>query len=146
MNKTKTGTRQKIILTPTDNNIIGKVGPVSEHVHILLDSNNGPCTVTLPDATFSIDRELIFKNIGTNNVTIQAKTGQYIDLSTSHIIRPLNLVSVWCDLVKTWWLLDSNLSIELPTYTGNAAAIAAGLVIGDFYRKTASDYVLVVHS
>lgn len=100
--------RQKIIRTPSDNSLAGKISPDTEHVHILLDSSVAGFTVTLPDATATMQRELIFKNIGSNNVTIQAQPGQYIDFATSHIIRPLDLVSVWSDLVKTWWLLDAN--------------------------------------
>jgi hypothetical protein len=101
-------TRQKIILTLTDCVLSGKINPSSEHVHVLLDSSISGFSVILPDATFTLQREIIFKNIGAKDVTIQAKTGQFIDKGTSHVVKPLDLVSVWPDLVKTWWLLDSN--------------------------------------
>jgi hypothetical protein len=108
MNDTNKNTRQKIVLTPYDNSLVGKINGDTEHAHILLDSALAPFTVTLPDATATLQRELIFKNIGANNVTIQAITGQYIDESTSHVLAHLDLVDVWPDNVKTWWMLDNN--------------------------------------
>lgn len=101
-------TRQKIILTPTNASLIGKILPETEHCHILLDSSTGPFTVTLLDASATMQRELIFKNIGVSNVTVQALTGQYIDYSTSHALAYLDLVAIWSDGVKTWWMLDNN--------------------------------------
>jgi hypothetical protein len=87
---------------------VGKISPDAEHIHILLDSSKAAFTVTLPDAAASMKRELIFKNIGANTVTIQALTGQYIDESTSHALAHLDLVSLWADQVRTWWMLDNN--------------------------------------
>ena len=108
MNEKVKLSRQKIILTPNDNSLDGKIKGETEHCHILLDSALAPFTVTLPDATASMQRELIFKNIGANNVTIQPQSGQFIDEDTSHVLAHLDLVSVWPDLVRTWWMLDNN--------------------------------------
>ncbi len=116
-------TRQKIILTPSDSSLVGKITDDSEHVHILLDTRSGGFTVTLPTATGSMQRELIFKNIGTNNATIVPITGEYIDYSQSHVVGPLDLVSVWSDLVRTWWLLDSN-ALGSPVYVKDSATPA----------------------
>jgi hypothetical protein len=101
-------TRQKIILTPSNNSLDGKILPETEHAHILLDSSSGAFSVTLPDAQATMQLELIFKNIGANTVTIRARSGQYIDYDTSHDLAYLNLVSVWPDLLRTWWKLDNN--------------------------------------
>jgi hypothetical protein len=101
-------TRQKIVLTPYDSALVGKIQPSAEHVHVLLDSTIAPFTVPLPDATASMKRELIFKNIGVNDVTLLPISGQYLDLDISHVVEPLDLVGLWSDLVKTWWLQDSN--------------------------------------
>jgi hypothetical protein len=100
--------RQKIVLTPFDNALAGKINGDAEHVHVLLDSTLAPFTVVLPDATATMQREIICKNIGTNDVTIIPIDGQFLDTSTSHVISPLDLVSFWPDLVKTWWMLDNN--------------------------------------
>jgi hypothetical protein len=102
-------TRQKIILTPSDKLLSGKINEDAEHVHILIDTTNGPFTITLPDANGTMKRELIFKNIGTTfDAEIVPIVGQYIDFSRSHPLAPLDLVSIWSDLNGTWWLLDSN--------------------------------------
>jgi hypothetical protein len=108
MNETKKLARQKIVLTPYDNTLKGKIQGDAEHVHVLLDSTTAGFTVVLPDATATMQRELIMKNIGTNNVTVIPLTGQFVDKSTSHVISALDLVSFWSDRVKTWWMLDNN--------------------------------------
>jgi hypothetical protein len=100
--------RQKIILTPSDNSLAGKISPDSEHVHILLDSKNAGFSVPLPSATGSMQKELIFKNIGSNSVRIQPITGEYIDYSLYHDLAYLDLVDLWPDGEKTWWMLDNN--------------------------------------
>jgi hypothetical protein len=97
-------TRQKIILTPYDPDLTGKINGEAEHVHVLLDTTVAAFTVALPSVTATMKRELLFKNIGANDATIISQAGQYCDLSTSIIIRPLDLVSLWADLIKTWWI------------------------------------------
>jgi hypothetical protein len=97
--------RQKIILTPTEKSLIGRINADTEHCHILLDTTNGPFTVILPDATGSMQKELIFKNIGTNNATIVPITGQWIDNVITKTIAPLDSLDLWSDLIKTWWIL-----------------------------------------
>ena len=125
--------RQKIVLTPYDNSLVGKINGDTEHAHILLDSSLAPFTVVLPDATATMKRELIFKNTGINNITLLAVNGQYLDLDVSHIVAPLDLVGVWSDLVKTWWLQDSN---NLGTLSSSWKCVEE-LTTGDlvFYKK-----------
>ena len=108
MNEQRKLSRQKIILTPSDSSLEGKINSETEHCHILLDSSVAGFTVTLPSVTGTMQRELIFKNIGANSVKIQAMQGQYIDESTSHVLAHLDLVDLWPDDVKTWWMLDNN--------------------------------------
>ena len=100
--------RQKIILTPSDSSLVGKILPKCEHCHILLDSSTGTFSVNIPDARGNMQRELIFKNIGHNSVTLQAMNGQYLDYATTHVLAYLDLVAIWADNEKTWWLLDNN--------------------------------------
>jgi len=120
--------RQKIILTPSNKALATLINPDAEHVHILLDSTTAGFTVTLPDATGSMQRELIFKNIGDYDVTIVPITGQYIDKSLTHTLHPLDLISLWSDLVKTWWMLDNN-SISLHTINGPCTDLASAVAL-----------------
>ena len=133
MNDTNKNTRQKIVLTPYDNSLVGKISQDAEHVHVLLDSSLASFTVVLPDATATMKRELIFKNTGINNVTLLAVNGQYLDLDISHVVAPLDLVGLWSDLVKTWWLQDSN---NLGTLSSSWKCVEE-LTTGDlvFYKK-----------
>jgi hypothetical protein len=100
--------RTKIILTPSDKVLVGKYSNEHDHVHVILDSTNGAFSVTLPDCRSNIHTEIIFKNIGVNDVTIVPVNGQYIDNKLSHTIKQWDLVTVWPDLLNTWYLLDSN--------------------------------------
>jgi hypothetical protein len=100
--------RQKIILYPWDKELVSKINQDAEHIYILTDTSTGAFSITLPDATMTMQRELIVKNIGDYDITIYPLTGQYIDKSISHVLQPLDLVSFWPDLVKTWWMLDNN--------------------------------------
>jgi hypothetical protein len=97
--------RQKIILNPTEKSLVGRINANTEHCHILLDTTNGPFTVILPDATATMQRELIFKNIGTNNATIVPINSQWIDNVITKTIVPLDSLDLWSDLIKTWWIL-----------------------------------------
>ena len=97
--------RQKIILTPYDNSLAAKINPACEHCHVLLDTTTGAFTVTLPDAQGTMQRELIFKNIGTKTATIVPQGGQYIDLGQSDTLASMAAQSYWPDLVRTWWKL-----------------------------------------
>jgi hypothetical protein len=99
--------RQKIILTPSDNSLIGKINPDAEHVHVLLNSTEA-FYVVLPTVTGSMQRELIFKNIGSKVVRVQPIAGEYIDYSLYHDLAYLDLVDLWPDGEKTWWMLDNN--------------------------------------
>jgi hypothetical protein len=99
--------RQKIILTPWDKELSGKLNPEAEHIHILLDSTTAAFSVTLPDAAATMQRELIFKNIGTNTVILVPINGQYIDDAESETIAASYALGLWADLMGTWWKLDS---------------------------------------
>ena len=99
-------TRQKITLTPNDNALDGKIFAETEHAHILCDTSTGAFTVTLPDAQMTMQRELIIKNIGsTNNLYVVSRAGQFIDAVRTETVTPLGVLSVWPDLVKTWWIV-----------------------------------------
>jgi len=46
------------------------------------------------------------------------------------------------------YLIEDILSLpfpNVPVYANNAAALAGGLVVGNIYRITATDYVGIVH-
>ena len=102
-------TRQKIILSASDNSLDGKISSSTEHLYVLLDSTDGAFTVTLPDAQSTMRYELIFKHKkGSAAVTVQSRQGQFIDLGTNHVLNPLDCVGFWPDLVDTWNLQDSN--------------------------------------
>jgi hypothetical protein len=96
-------TRQKIVLTPSDSSLSGKINPDCEHCHVLCDTTTAAFTVTLPSVTGTMQRELIFKNIGANSVTLVPITGQYIDTSVSLVLTTLQNQSLYADNVKTWW-------------------------------------------
>ena len=98
-----TMTTQKLILTPYDTQIIGKINSDAYSVCVLLDSSL-PFAVILPDVKATIQREIICKNIGANDVTIVPQNGQYFDLETSLVVSPLDTVFFWPDMVRTWWI------------------------------------------
>jgi hypothetical protein len=147
--------RTKVILTLADHTLVGKYSNEHDHVHVILDSTTGPFTVTLPDCRSNIHTEIIFKNIGVNDVAIVPSTGQYIDNKLTHTIKQWDLVTVWPDLLNTWYLLDSNvvpdnaagwlhnngagiLAWSTPTYTDVGAAPAAHGVSVGYIPKSAS--------
>lgn len=117
--------RQKIILTLSDHSIVGKINPDSDDVYLLCDTTNGGFTVTLPDCMASLDIVLNFKCIGANALRVQALPGQYIEFSTYYDLNRGDLISIWPDLNKIWWILDSTSGI-----------IAAPLIIGDSEDNT----------
>jgi len=43
-------------------------------------------------------------------------------------------------------LISSSVFANVLTYTDNTQALANGLVIGNIYRKTGTDYLCIVHS
>ena len=99
-------TRQKIILTPSDSSLIGKINPECEHCHILCDTTTAAFTVQLPSVKGTMQRELIVKNIGAvYSVTLIPRTGQYFDNLTIKILTPYENQSFWPDNVKTWWMI-----------------------------------------
>ena len=98
--------RQKIILTRSDNGLAGKINPSCEHCHVLLDTSAGAFTVTLPDAQGTMQREFIFKNIDpTTAATIIPQNGQYIDNIQTKTVAALASLSLWPDQVRTWWVI-----------------------------------------
>jgi hypothetical protein len=119
--------RQKIALTPNDNTLVGKIQPDAEHIYVLLNSTIA-FTVTLPDVQTSMQSELIFKNIGACDVTIVPQAGQFLDKATTHTIRPLDTVSFWSDLDKTWWILADNMVNPYPL-NGPCADIATAIAL-----------------
>jgi hypothetical protein len=102
MNESKKLTRQKVVLTANDHSLMGRISGDAEHVHILLDTGISGYTVILPDAAATMQRELIFKNIGANTANIVPQAGQLIDNSTSAAITSMAALSLWSDRNNYW--------------------------------------------
>jgi len=69
---------------------------------VLVDSTNGPITITLGNTSTIIGFEIVIKDFGvaavTNNITIVGQSGQTIDGASSYIIdTPRETVRVLCD-------------------------------------------------
>jgi hypothetical protein len=97
--------RQKIILTPYDNVLSGKINLDAGSIYVLLDSTL-VFSVQLPDASSNLLTEVTFKNIGALNVTINSITGQFIDTGISHVLAGLEWHSLIPDGDKTWWIVN----------------------------------------
>jgi hypothetical protein len=105
--------RTRVFLNPSNNVLVGKYPNDAEHVHVVCDSTSGEFPVTIPDLYSNEQREFIFYNVYEsglgNNVTLAASGNQIIGINgKTHILAPLDSLSMVSDLKKRWLLSDVN--------------------------------------
>jgi len=112
-----------IKLSFTDNILTGKYSPNDKDIIVELDSSIGAFTVTLPDLISCGDRVFMFKNYGTNTVTLQTVHGQIIDyagIQTYSISYKTALTIVSNNLNKWITIEDNSGIIPTPVIIGSA--------------------------
>jgi hypothetical protein len=87
---------QILNLTPYSNSLIGKYKK-SETVIVLCDTTAGTFEIQLPDLLSAIDVRFLFKNIGTNDLTLKTVTGQYVDSVTSIVLSQWKAIEIVSD-------------------------------------------------
>jgi hypothetical protein len=128
----KAGSRGSNALTPVAN---------SSGAHLVF----GQATILMAAGTHPVFANLALKPILLSTVassTVTASATLYIEGAAANVTGATNNFALWVDAGTT--RLDGKLNLGTATnYADNAAALAGGLVVGDFYRTGGAVQIVI---
>jgi hypothetical protein len=105
----------------------------------------GQATILMAAGTHPVFANLALKPILLSTVassTVTASATLYIEGAAANVTGATNNFALWVDAGTT--RLDGKLNLGTATnYADNAAALAGGLVVGDFYRTGGAVQIVI---
>jgi hypothetical protein len=99
--------RQRIFLSPSEPDLIGKCYSGAEHVHVICAAPSN-FSFSLPDLWSAENVEYIVYNLSTNVGTVTVNGILMSTGETSHTLNPGDTVTFVSDMKSMWLLSDIN--------------------------------------